>query len=517
MKGTFCEERALFIVRARPATLYAARRMMRLGALVGLFFCLGQPLAAAPASPTLTLKPCRLEQAARMFSLPAECGSLTVPENPDDPGGRKIDLFVARVAAISLKKAPDPLFFIPGGPGTSATEQYTLYGGSFDRVRRDRDIVLVDQRGTGRSHRLDCHYSEQNVFERLDEVQVGAENVRCRDELSRNADLRFYSTSIAVKDIEAVRRALGYERINLYGNSYGTRVAQHYARRYPQATRTLILDGVVNPEEVLGPAIAIDAERALERILKRCQADASCAQAFKDPFADYHALRARLEKHPEPTTVEEASTGRPIHFAFTSRHLSAVLRLSSYDDNQAALLPLSLHLAMHEENFMPLANQFRVFARLFEDTFAYGMHNSVVCSEDVPLIDPAKLDLAALNATHMGAEQVQELLDACRDWPRGVMDADLHAPLKSPAAALLLSGTDDPVTPPEQAALAQRAFADSQHVIIAGRGHGQLSAACVDRVIADFVRAGTAKALDSSCTKKLAPMPFFISLAGPAP
>jgi pimeloyl-ACP methyl ester carboxylesterase len=158
-----------------------------------------------------------------------------------------------------------------------------------------------------------------------------------------------------------------------------------------------------------------------------------------------------------------------------------------------------------------------VFARLFEDTFAYGMHNSVVCSEDVPLIDPAKLDLAALNATHMGAEQVQQLLEACGDWPKGIVDPDLHAPLKSAAATLLLSGTDDPVTPPAQAAAAQRAFADSQHVIIAGRGHGQLSAACVDRVIAEFVRAGTAKGLDSSCTKKLAPMPFFITLAGPAP
>jgi len=452
-----------------------------------------------------------------MFALPAECGTLSVPENPDQPNGRRIELFVARAPAISLKKSPDPLFLIAGGPGTSAAELYTLYAWSFDRVRRDRDIVLVDQRGTGKSHRLDCQYPEQNVFERLDEIEVGAENVKCRDELARTSDLRYYTTSIAVKDLDAVRQALGYQRINLYGNSYGTRVAQHYARRYPQATRTLILDGVVNPEEVLGPAIALDAERALERILKRCQADTSCEKAFKDPFADYHALRARLAKRPEPTTVEEASTGRPIHFDFTNKHLSAVLRLSSYDDNQAALLPLSLHLAIHEENFMPLANQFRVFARLFEDTFAYGMHNSVVCSEDVPLIDPAKLDMAALNATHMGAEQVQQLIEACRDWPKGIVDADLHAPLRSAAATLLLSGTDDPVTPPDQATAAQRAFADSQHVIIAGRGHGQLSAACVDRVIAEFVRAGTAKGLDSGCTKKLAPMPFFITLAGPAP
>jgi pimeloyl-ACP methyl ester carboxylesterase len=489
--------------------------MMRLGVLAGLLF--GLPLMADAASGKLTLQPCRLEHPARMLALPAECGSFEVAEDPETPDGRKIELFVARVPAISLNKAPDPLFLIAGGPGTSAVDLYTSSAGPFDRVRRDRDIVLVDQRGTGKSHRLDCDFGNENPFERIDEVEVGPENIKCRDELLKKADLRQYTTSIAVRDLDAVRQALGYDRINLYGGSYGTRVAQHYARRFPQSTRTLILDGVVDPAEILGPAIAIDAERALERILKRCQADKACTKAFPDPFADYHALRQRLEKTPEPATVADAATGRPIHFDFTHRHLSAVLRLASYNDDQAALLPLSLHLAQHEGNFMPLANQFRVFARSLDSAFAYGMHNSVVCSEDAPLIDEAKLDLAALNATHMGAEQVQHLIAACRDWPKGVVDADIHAAFTSGAAALLLSGTEDPVTPPEYARAAQRAFADSQHVIIAGHGHGQLTAPCVDRVIASFIRAGTAKGLDSTCTQKLTPMPFFTTLAGPAP
>ena len=192
-----------------------------------------------------------------------------------------------------------------------------------------------------------------------------------------------------------------------------------------------------------------------------------------------------------------------------------MLRLASYNDDQAALLPLSLHLAEHEGNFTPLANQFRVFARSLEEAFAYGMHNAVACSEDTPLIDAAKLDRTALNTTHMGASQVEQLIEACRDWPKGVVDADLHAPLKSAAAALLLSGADDPVTPPEYAARAQRAFADSKHVIIAAHGHGQLGAPCVDRIIASFIAAGSAKGLDTSCTAKLAPMPFFTTLAGP--
>jgi len=490
--------------------------MMRVYALAALL-ALAVPTTVAAASAPLTLTPCRLEHPARMLALPGECGTFKTPENPDEPNGRQIELFVARVPAISLNKKPDPLFLIAGGPGTSAVDLYTSSAAPFDRVHRDRDIILLDQRGTGRSHRLDCHYQNHDAFEKLDDVEVGPENLRCRDELAKTSDLRQYTTSIAVRDLDAVRIALGYERINLYGGSYGTRVAQHYARRYPQNTRTLILDGVINPEVILGPAIAIDAEHALERILQRCAADAACSKAFPDPLADYHALRARLTVKPEHVMVSEASTGRPINYDFTAQHLSAVLRFASYNDDQAALLPLSLHLALRENNFTPLANQFRVFSRSLEEAFAYGMHNSVACSEDAPLIDAAKLDTTALNATHMGASQVQELIEACRDWPKGVVDQDLHAPFTSAAAALLLSGADDPVTPPEYATLAQRAFADSKHVIIAGHGHGQIGAPCVDRIMADFINAGTAKKLDTRCTDKLVPMPFFTTLAGPAP
>ena len=188
----------------------------------------------------------------------------------------------------------------------------------FDRVRRDRDIVLVDQRGTGRSHRLDCDYGDQNVFERIDEVEVGPENIQCRDELSKTSDLRLYTTSIAVKDLDAVRAA--------WAMSASISTAIPMARAWRSTTRAVtrkprarvILDGVVNPEMVLGPAIAIDAERALERILARCTADASCAKAFTDPSADYRALRARLTRKPEPATMV-ATPDRPAHSISISR------------------------------------------------------------------------------------------------------------------------------------------------------------------------------------------------------
>jgi pimeloyl-ACP methyl ester carboxylesterase len=401
--------------------------MLRLPALALLFV-----VAAAHGADgsSLALKPCRLEHPARMLAVPAECGTVWVPENSDAPAGRQIELFVARVPAISLNKSKDPLFLIAGGPGTSAVDLYTSFAAPFERVRRTRDIVLVDQRGTGRSHRLDCHFDDgDDLLASFDEVDVGPANAKCRDELSKSADLRQYTTSIAVRDLDHVRQLLGYARINLYGQSYGTRVAQHYARRYPQATRSVILDGVIDPETVLGPAIALDAEHALERIFKRCTADASCKKAFQDPDADYQALRARLTASPPRVTVNDAS-GKRIEFEFGMRHLSAVLRLGSYNDEQAALLPLSLHLAERENNFIPLANQFRVFARSLEESFAYGMHNAVACSEDTPLIDSAKLDRVTLSKTHMGAQHVDELIAACKEWPKGVVDTDLHAPIR---------------------------------------------------------------------------------------
>jgi pimeloyl-ACP methyl ester carboxylesterase len=186
-----------------------------------------------------------------MLALTAECASISVAENPDEPKGCTIELFVARVPAISLNKKPDPLFLIAGGPGTSSVDLYTSSSGSFERVRRDRDIILVDQRGTGRSHRLDCDYGDQNLFERIDEVEGGPPTVKCRDELTKKSDCA-YTTSVAVRDLDRC----GIARLRThqpYGNST-ERAGASTRAPLPKATRAVILDGVVNPEVVLGPA-----------------------------------------------------------------------------------------------------------------------------------------------------------------------------------------------------------------------------------------------------------------------
>jgi len=464
----------------------------------------------------LALSACRLEHPVRLTGVAAECGSLSVAENPQDVASRRIALHIARIPAVSRRKRPDPLFVLAGGPGMAASAFYAMAAPAFERIHRDRDIVLVDQRGTGKSNVLSCELNDDALY-RATDAEIAAETRRCLKGLSAQADVAWYTTSIAVKDLDRARAALGYERINLYGVSYGTRVAQHYLRRFPQRTRAMILDGVVPTQLALGPATALDAESALSDILARCTREPGCRSRFGDPRVAYRKVRAALAAHPVAVSLADPTSGEPARLEFTAYHLAAVLRLASYTPEQAALLPLILHDASEARDFAPLAAQFLLVNRSYGEVIAYGMHNSVVCTEDVPFYDMKAVDRARLEQTYLGAAQLDGLLSMCKIWPRGAIDADFHAPLRTDLPVLLLSGTDDPVTPPEYAEQAGRGFTHSLHVVLRGFGHGQLAAPCVDRVMAAFVERASVSGLDISCVRNARPMPFFTSLNGPSP
>jgi pimeloyl-ACP methyl ester carboxylesterase len=474
-------------------------------------------LALAPAAArALEFTPCRLAHPSGLASAPAECAQLDVPEDATRPDGRRIALRIARVRAVRDVAAADPLFVLAGGPGAAATEFYAGVAPAFSRIRRDRDLVLVDQRGTGGSNALTCDFDDEALLSATPQALREASRA-CRDALAARADLAQYTTSIAVQDLERVRAALGYERISLYGVSYGTRVAQHYARRHRDRTRALILDGVIPAGRVLGPDIAIVAEAALASILDRCRQDATCLRAFGAPETHYRALRATLARASVPVTFPDPLRGAPREVDFGAVHLATVLRLSSYASDQAALLPLALHAAHVGGNFVPLATQYVIAADAVRGQVAYGMHNSVVCAEDVARYGVAPADRGALEATYLGTSQIEGLYAICRDWPLGPVDADLHAPLRTDVPALLLSGGADPVTPAEDGARAADGFADALHVVIPGMGHGQLGVPCMDRLMARFLERGGAGDLDVSCLRAVRPAPFFTSLAGPAP
>lgn len=473
------------------------------------------PCTAAPLSPP-TLSPCQLEQPQGLSVVPAECGTLTVAENPARPDGRQIHLAFARRAAISRRKRPDPLFILAGGPGMAATTFYAMVAPVFTRIHRDRDIVLLDQRGTGKSNPLGCPDSGA-TDPTLKESELTEAARRCLAALERSADVSQYTTSIAVGDLDRLREALGYQQINLYGVSYGTRVAQQYVRRYPRHTRALILDGVVPPQLTLGADMALDAERSLRLILARCAREAQCKARFGDPESAYHSLWQVLRAHSVPVDVADPVTGERTRFDFTTSHFATVLRLSIYSSEPTTLLPLLLHEADASRDFSHLASQFLLLTRSYTDVVAAGMDNTVACTEDIPFYDPRRVDRAKLGGTFLGTDQIDGLLAVCKLWPRGPIDPDFHTPLHTDVPALLLSGSADPVTPPQYAEEARRGLTHSLHIVMQDFGHGQLAAPCMDQVMARFIDRGSVEGLDVSCTRAAQPMPFFVSLNGPPP
>jgi pimeloyl-ACP methyl ester carboxylesterase len=477
--------------------------------LLGLGMAGHHPLAAE-----ITLSPCRLEHPSHLIAVEADCGRLAVAENPAAPQGRQIELFVARVPAISLRKRPDPLFVLAGGPGMAATTFYTEAAGPLALIHRDRDIVLVDQRGTGQSNGLFCNLSDDTLWRNPGDI--AAEARRCLESLGKHADVAFYTTSLAVQDLDRVRAALGYRVIDLYGVSYGTRVAQQYMRRFPQHVRAVILDGVVPPQTALGAALPLIAQAALDQIFSRCTHDPACHAHFGDPAVTYSALRDSLAKRPAAVRLADPTTGEPVTMSFTTLKLATVLRLSSYTSEQAALLPLSLSEAHAHDDFGPLASQFLLVNRTYEDVLADGMQNTVICTEDVPFYG-RDIDRSRLEQTFLGTAQLDALEQVCAVWPRGPIDTDFHAPLHSGLPVMLLSGSDDPVTPPAYAERAARGL--TQHVIVQldGTGHGQLAEPCIGRLMAQFIERGSTRGLDVSCARRARPFPFFTSFAGPSP
>jgi len=471
--------------------------------------------APAQEGAHLALEPCRLEHPYGLGSVEARCGRFAVAEDPESPAGRQIELAVAVIPAVSAQARPDPLFLLAGGPGQGAREAFVGTLGALAGVRRQRDIVLVDQRGTGGSNKMQCDIPPEMM-----EIDPSPQRLR---ELSGQCiatlpgDPRLYTTSVAVRDLDAVRAALGYERVNLYGGSYGSRVAQHYLRRYPERVRSVILDGVVPPTLALGPSIALDAEAALQGAFARCEASPPCAGRYPGLRAEFDALRAQLDLEPVALRLPDPSTAEPRDVVFTGDHLALAARMLIYSDSTAALLPLFIHEAQASGNFAPLAAQAEMIRGQLEDALAIGMHNSVVCSEDLPFVDLDAVDRDAMERSFLGQGMLDALSAICDVWPLGPVDDDLKQPLQSAVPALLLSGELDPVTPPANASAAAAGFADHANLVFRGQGHIQLGTRCAQTIIRQFLESGTAAGLATDCVDDVQPAPFFLNFNGGTP
>ncbi len=337
----------------------------------------------------------------------------------------------------------------------------------------------------------------------------------CRASLS--GDPRYYTTSIAVRDLDDVRAALGYEKVNLYGISYGTRVAQHYMRRYPGRVRTAILDGAVPAEVALGPDVAIEAQHAIDSALQRCARDMNCARQFPEISAQFAALQERLRQRPVSVSIPHPVTGSLTTTRLDAARLSAAIRLLSYADETVSTLPLLIHEAQALREPQALAAQYLRVESDIEEQIAEGMHFAVVCSEDAPRWKQEKVTDEALAKTYMGTAFMTGMRAVCAEWPRGPVDPDFGEPLQSAVHTLVLSGTDDPVTPRRYADQIMPGLRNAQHVVVAGQGHGQLATGCISRLTAEFIAAGTAAGLDTACVRNIGPTPFMLSRSAPAP
>lgn len=480
--------------------------------LCALYLCSTLPCGAQIA--TLPLSECRLEHPLKLTSIAARCGTLRVAQNREDPQSPAIDLAVAVVPALNRRSSAAPLFLLAGGPGQSALQSYVALAGAFARVNRNHAIVLLDQRGTGESSPQSCAYPEdwQQPTDPLPALREATS--ACLAKLGPG--VRFYTTSIAVRDLEEVRAALGFEQIDLYAASYGTRVAELYMRRHPERVHAVILDGVTYPAQAIGVETPADGERALNLILARCRQSPDCAAAYPDLQQELDALLRQFGPQRTVVTIDDPNSGLPLPIEFNRRILSAALRFLSYSSMQASLLPVVIHQAAHG-SLRPLASQAVMNERQIGNQLANGMQYTVICSEDEPYFTAANIDRTAMARTYQGTEQVDVLREVCKLWPRGPVDADLHAPLQSAIPTLLLSGEADPVTPPADAERAAAGLSRHRHLILRGEGHGQLATGCVPRLMAEFLTDAAPENLDAACILQHTPEPFFLSMTGPAP
>lgn len=462
----------------------------------------------------LEFKRCSISLSSGAIATDAQCASFERNENPMDPQSKRVSLSVIKLPSHSPEPETDAFTVIQGGPGGSSIDFAIAYNRIFEQIRKKRDIIVIDQRGTGRSNKLSCDLPEDmsGIFD-LKLIQESTQ--KCQEKLSKDNDLRYYTTSIAVDDLEALRLAAGYSQLNLYGVSYGTRVVLHYLKKYPSSARTAVIDGVVQTGlNLAGGEIARRWEDSFEALNKRCQSSPSCAQAHGDLYKLYRELQDRFKAMSVQVTVPHPTTGIATEYTFDEHSLFSSLRLMAYSTDQLSLVPLLLSEAA-KENYTFVAAQSLLMEEGFIDQFATGMHNSVVCTEDAPFVTPQ--NLAQARGTLAGEMMSDMLTTSCKVWPTGHMDEGFLEPFSTDIPVLVLSGETDPITPPKNGDIAAEQLGNTKHIKVPAHGHGVVARGCVPNLVGLFIETASFDEVDETCTKRERPAPFFNTLTGPTP
>lgn len=485
------------------------------GALLGLsFLILGlAPAAEAAASPQ------KLELGAcDQPGLPpdARCGTYEVWEDRAAQAGRKIPLRVVVLPATGKpeEKLPDAFTYFAGGPGDSSVNGAGWMAESMKGLRQRRDILVVDFRGTGASAGLFCEelQGKDGIQGFLDDF-LPAEGVkRCAERLAKTRDLAQYTSANTIDDIDEVRAALGYEKLNLLGGSAGTRLALVYLRRHPERVRTATLLGAV-PTDELGPfSMARSAQDALDGVVAECQRDAGCRAAFPELKKEVAEVFRRVEREPVVVRLTDAATGEPVEVRLSKTGLAQTVRYMLYSSSSAFQIPLYVHLAA-KGDWKLLAEAARLYGGNMT-SLADGYYLALTCAEDLPFI-PEKEVPAAVAGTFLGDFRIRKQQAACAAWPATPVSRDFLEPVVSDVPVLLISGGLDPVTPASNAEHVARTLKNSRHLVVEQGGHsydGYQGIECIDEVIVDFVQAGKLEGLDTSCMAGLKRPEFALSV-----
>lgn len=453
------------------------------------------------------LEPCRLKDVQHE----AQCGSVARALNPAAPEDARVDVHFAVIPALARNKLDDPVFFFAGGPGQSAIDLAGQIERLLTRLSNRRDIVLIDQRGTGKSAPLECE-DDDSALRPLAEIADAdrgiAELRACREELMRlpHGDLRFYTTTIAMADADAVREALGYPRINAIGGSYGTRAVLEYMRQFPDRVRRAVIDGVAPPDMVLPASFSPDVERAFNALLDFCEKDPECAERHPHLRARWHALLAAPARE---VTAMHPYLGREEPLVVDREAILQLVRGPLYSPALASALPHAVEQAA-AGRFTPLLGL--AFALLRPELrIAVGMQFSVICAEDMPRLDAG----ADTPGEDFGQVFEDVFRRGCEDWPRGAVPAEFYQVPKAPAPTLVLSGGIDPVTPPRHGERVAKLLGErAVHVIAPNAGHGVMSIGCMPDVLFRFINEPDDDALkvDAECVTKIPRPPAYVPL-----
>jgi pimeloyl-ACP methyl ester carboxylesterase len=454
------------------------------------------------------LEPCKLPGEGDE-QVDALCGIYEVWEDREAKAGRRIGLRVVVLPALSANPLPDPVFYLSGGPGAAATTVTGYLAGN--PLRQERDLVFVDQRGTGEPDRLVCRLTDRD-----DDLQSHFGDVyppdavrRCRDELGKKYDLTRYTTTAAVDDFDEVCAWLGYDKVNLVGSSYGTRTAQTWLRRHPESVRTVTLWGVVPMDEPISLSFAESTQRSLDLLLGWCEEDAACRAKFPGVRKDFQAVMDRLSQGPVEVELAHPGTGQATRIRLSRDVVADGIRLLLYSNESAAALPLFLRQAAAGD-WKPFVQTVVAMKLGVEPILARGLSFSVLCSEDIPSIDPAEVS-RRIAGSFLGDYWIRRQTAACALWPHARIDPAQREPIRSDLPVLLINGELDPVTPPDFGRRASQYLTQSLHLVEPYASHEQIPP-CADGIANEFLHRGTIQGLDTSCLSQEKRVPFLLEV-----